>query len=85
MVRIRSKQRNTVSFNRSSAEATNNRMSWPQFYQRTKTSSPHANLETKEDTRKKDQGASSRPSAALERVLCPDDARVMQRATQIVM
>lgn len=65
-------------------ESPNNRLSWPQFYQRTRTSS--ASTKTwEEDRRRKDTvtAGSSGPSG-LER-LAPDDARAIQRANQIVM
>ncbi|KAF5301534.1 hypothetical protein FQR65_LT08838 [Abscondita terminalis] len=89
-----SKQRNTVTYNRigrnNESEVpnsnNNNRLSWPQFYQRNRNSLGIShNRSNEEERRRKDSTGSSPHSNALERVLCPDEARVMQRANQIVM
>lgn len=64
----------------------NNRLSWPQFYQRNRNSVGTSYSKTNEEERRRKDSVGSGPhSAALERVLCPDEARVMQRANQIVM
>lgn len=76
-----SKQRNTVTFNRgrnNEVEVPNsNRLSWPQFYQRNRIAVN--NKKSEEDQRHRE------PSGKFDRVLCPDEARVMQKANQIVM
>ncbi|XP_022914623.2 unconventional myosin-IXa-like isoform X3 [Onthophagus taurus] len=72
-------------------DSSNNhyRLSWPQFYQRTRTVSSSAgpnDRKSEEEKRRKDSaGNAAANSAALERGLCPNEARVMQRANQIVM
>lgn len=64
----------------------NNRLSWPQFYQRNRNNIGASNNKSNEDERRrKDSIGGTSNSVTLERVLCPDDARVMQRANQIVM
>ncbi|KAJ8929123.1 hypothetical protein NQ314_018208 [Rhamnusium bicolor] len=86
------KQRHPVSFNRTGRNNDNepasnnnhNRLSWPQFYQRNRTSGS-SSKNTEDDRRRKDStGGSPGTSAALER-LAPDEARAIQRANQIVM
>lgn len=82
-----SKQRNTVLNYRTTRnvdnEASNNRLSWPQFYQRNRsTTNPNKNIE--EERRRKNSQSSPGQSAGLER-LPPDEARAIQRANQIVM
>ncbi|KAJ8918892.1 hypothetical protein NQ315_016794 [Exocentrus adspersus] len=90
-----SKQRNTAfarlgrNENESSTNSGgNNRLSWPQFYQRTRSTSGASKSIEDDRSRRKDStgggsgGASN--SAALER-LAPDEARAIQRANQIVM
>lgn len=65
-------------------ETSNNRLSWPQFYQRTR-STTNLNKNTEEERRRKNsQTGSPGQSAGLER-LPPDEARAIQRANQIVM
>lgn len=62
----------------------NNRLSWPQFYQqRTRGHNLHPN---NMNSKKCDEDA-VRPTSTgkFDRVLCPDEARVMQKANQIVM
>lgn len=60
------------------------RSSWPQFYQRNNRVS--LNVAKGEEQRQRKESMSGQgPAAALERVLCPSEARVMQRANQIVM
>lgn len=85
-----SKQRNTIAFNRgrnTEVEVPNNnsghnRLSWPQFYQRNRNNLTSTNSKIPvEDRHSRESGGSS----AFERVLCPDEARVMQKANQIVM
>uniref|UniRef100_A0A6P7FZ73 Unconventional myosin-IXb-like isoform X1 n=1 Tax=Diabrotica virgifera virgifera TaxID=50390 RepID=A0A6P7FZ73_DIAVI len=83
-----SKQRNTISFNRLGRnldnESSNNRLSWPQLYQRNRHS-PSSNKNNDDDRRRKDSlTGSPSSSVGLER-LAPDDARAIQRANQIVM
>lgn len=83
-----SKQRNTVAITRAARnldnEPTNNRLSWPQFYQRTR-SATNLNKNVEEDRRRKDSlGGSPGQSTGYER-LGPDEARAIQRANQIVM
>ncbi|GJQ74626.1 Myo9 [Trypoxylus dichotomus] len=94
---IISKHQNMTAFNRAGHPSRNNsetdvnnhnRLSWPQFYQRTRSvSSGGTNYgKNEDDRRRKDSLTNNNPnSAALERVLCPNEARVMQRANQIVM
>lgn len=78
-----------ASRNNSESDVNNhNRLSWPQFYQRTRSvSGGGTNYGKYEDERRrKDSLSNNNPnSAALERVLCPSEARVMQKANQIVM
>ncbi|XP_076251183.1 unconventional myosin-IXb-like isoform X1 [Rhynchophorus ferrugineus] len=83
---IISKQRHSLSpLNRSTEESsTSNHLSWHQFYQRNRTST-NINVKTNEDDRKRRDSNSSQGTNALERVLCPDEARAIQRANQIVM
>lgn len=82
---IISKQRHTVStFNRSRDESPSNRLSWPQFYQRNRSANS-ALTKNNDDERRRRDSSSSQGASALERVLCPDEARVIQRANQIVM
>lgn len=66
---------------------SSNRSSWPQFYQRTSNKSNNSinsggvdKVDSKTSRRDSMSG-----SGALERVLCPSEAKVMQRASQIVM
>lgn len=96
-----SKQRNTIALNRlsrnsgSDADAPNNhnRLSWPQFYNRGKASTASKAGGNDEGRTRKDAavggggggGGGGPHAAAFERVMCPDQARVMQRANQIVM
>lgn len=85
-----SKQRNTIAFNRgrnTEVEVPNNnsghsRLSWPQFYQRNRNNLSTTNSKTPAEDR---HNRDSTGSSAFERVLCPDEARVMQKANQIVM
>lgn len=65
-----------------------NRLSWPQFYQRTRSTTNSGTNYGKnaDDRRRRDSLSNNNPnSVALERVLCPSEARAMQRANQIVM
>lgn len=83
-----SKQRNTISFNRLGRnldnEQSNNRLSWPQLYQRNRHS-PNSSKNSEDDRRRKDSlTGSPNSSVGLER-LAPDEARAIQRANQIVM
>lgn len=84
MCYLPSKHRHTTSsFHRSNDEPTSNRLSWPQFYQRNRS-----NLSTtkiNDDDRQRRESSTSQASYTLEKVLCPDEARVIQRANQIVM
>ncbi|KAJ8975586.1 hypothetical protein NQ317_000015, partial [Molorchus minor] len=85
-----SKQRHTVSFNRTGRTnadndpPTNNRLSWPQFYQRNRGAGGNTKNAEDDRRRKEATGGSPGSSAALER-LAPDEARAIQRANQIVM
>lgn len=86
--RLFSKQRNTVLNYRTTRnvdhESSNNRLSWPQFCQRTRSTTA-VNKNTEEERRRKSsQSGSPGQSAGLER-LPPDEARAIQRANQIVM
>lgn len=58
-------------------------MSWPQLYQRSRNSLGGSCTKNYPEERRYKEPVGS-PSA-LERVLCPDEAKVMQRANQIVM
>lgn len=59
-----------------------NRLSWPQLYQRNRNNLTSGNSKISEsEQRHRDSGGAN----AFERVLCPDEARVMQKANQIVM
>ncbi|XP_063930776.1 unconventional myosin-IXa-like isoform X2 [Zophobas morio] len=88
---IISKQRNILSINRLGRNNENevpsnnnyNRLSWPQFYQRNRGSG--AGNKTVDDERRRKDPSGNNPNSALERVLCPDEARAIQRANQIVM
>ena len=91
---VRSKQSNTVPINRlgrhndeNDVSGNNhNRMSWPQFYQRNRGSTGNFNCKVADDDkRQKGTSTGSSKSITLERVLCPNEARAMQRASQIVM
>lgn len=62
----------------------NNRLAWPQFYQRSKYNSNMDKKTAEEYRRKNSQYGSSGQSAGLER-LPPDEARAIQKANQIVM
>lgn len=64
-------------------ESSNNRLSWPQFYQRTRSTTNISKC-SEEDRRRKNSQSSPGQSAGLER-LPPDEARAIQRANQIVM
>lgn len=65
-------------------ETSNNRLSWPQFYQRSRCNT-NLNKNTEEERRRKNsQCGSPGQSAGLDR-LPPDEARAIQRANQIVM
>lgn len=85
-IHIYSKQRHTTSpFHRAVDEAAPNRLSWPQFYQRNRSNQSNATKNNNEDDRlRRDSAANCQGSYALEK-LCPDEARVIQRANQIVM
>lgn len=88
-----------IRYNENDTGNSHNSLSWPQFYyHRTRVNNVNNNnsggsrpgeeqLRGSAGTGRKDVlGASGSPSAAaLQRVLCPDEARVMQRANQIVM
>ncbi|XP_048526366.1 unconventional myosin-IXAa isoform X3 [Dendroctonus ponderosae] len=81
---IISKHRHTTSsFHRSNDEPTTNRLSWPQFYQRNRSNL--STTKTNDDDRQRRESSTSQASYTLEKVLCPDEARVIQRANQIVM
>ncbi|KAK9879186.1 hypothetical protein WA026_004034 [Henosepilachna vigintioctopunctata] len=91
---IISKQRNNAPANRyggkindsGASNNSHNRLSWPQFYQRNSNSTNKPNGEEKIEKRRKESlGNTSANAAALERVLCPDEARAIQMANQIVM
>ncbi|XP_030757921.1 unconventional myosin-IXa-like isoform X2 [Sitophilus oryzae] len=85
---IISKQRTTVHvLNRSTEETTasSNRLSWPQFYQRNRSSTTNSAQKSSDEERKRRDSASNQSSAVLDRVLCPDEARAIHRANQIVM
>lgn len=79
-----SKQRHTINLSRrvNDNEYMHNRHTL-QFYQRNRSTYPFGKS-ADEDRRRKDSSGSNPNSAALERVLCPDEARVLQRANQIV-
>lgn len=70
-------------------EITNdsNRLSWPLLYQGTKNSTSFTISKTNDKERhiKDSSSLGTKSSISLERVLCPDDAKVMQKANQIVM
>lgn len=57
-------------------------MSWPQFYQRNRSVGVGSKVTDDDKRRRESTGCTS---SALERVLCPDEARAIQRANQIVM
>ncbi|CAG9822727.1 unnamed protein product [Phaedon cochleariae] len=83
-----SKHRNTISFNRigrnsDNESSSNNRLSWPNLYQRNKNTSS-SNKHADDERRRKDSLGSPSGSVGLER-LGPDEARALQRANQIVM
>lgn len=81
-----SKQRHTINLPRriNDNEYTQNRQTL-QFYQRNRSTFGYAfGKSNDEERRRKDSTGNSPNSAALERALCPDEARVMQRANQIV-
>lgn len=101
MINHSSKQRNTVmatrglrNYNENDAAGNNhNRLSWPQFYyNRNRVSVNAGNGKSPEEQGRMSRrdslgiGAPGNASTAVfDRVLCPDEARVMQRANQIVM
>ncbi|XP_060525524.1 unconventional myosin-IXa-like isoform X2 [Cylas formicarius] len=82
---IISKQRNSTSGSYRSSDEPSNRLSWPQFYQRNRTSSGSAIGKIAADERRRHETHTNSGTAALEKVLCPDEARAIQRANQIVM
>ncbi|XP_044259100.1 unconventional myosin-IXa-like [Tribolium madens] len=90
---IISKQRNILSINRLGRNNennevpsnNNNRLSWPQFYQRNRAIGGATSNKTLDDERRRKDSTGNNPNSALERVLCPDEARAIQRANQIVM
>lgn len=73
----------TSSSSSNSNSNNNNRLSWPQFCQRARGNNQHPN-NTNSKICEED---AMRPSSTgkFNRVLCPDEARVMQKANQIVM
>lgn len=87
---MNSKQRNTITINRGrnnndvDAPSNNNRLSWPQFYQRNRSNLHHTSANNNKKS-EDDPNRHREPSGKFERVLCPDEARVMQKANQIVM
>nr|CAI5823164.1 unnamed protein product [Callosobruchus analis] len=87
---IISKQRNTILFSKGGRnidceQSSNNRLSWPQFYQRGRTGSACTKNSEEEQRRRKDSaGGGSGTTSGLDR-LAPDEARAIQRANQIVM
>ncbi|XP_066140696.1 unconventional myosin-IXb-like isoform X2 [Euwallacea fornicatus] len=80
---ISKQHRHTTSpFHRAVDEASPNRLSWPQFYQRNRSVVPTKNNDEEKLRR---ETANLQNSYALEKMLCPDEARAIQRANQIVM